>query len=413
MSNNNNRHKLFHCCTQPSVGYICYYRGGRSNNNRKWYNCYYIFNTIISLLLCRYIPEPICMSLSFRKLIRNILQYSFIGIIITFIILWLGSEYEQYHVNNASSTIRFYNENPQVCAFVYPSLVLPTSQQEQQQRNRTHNVENSSLGDETSSSSTTTIIMNISSFSYDPNHDNVSSSTTNILSPLEFQSYDSVQDAYEQLLQNNSQTTNKDPDDTRTDERDNTTNKASSSNFLDNIRNNITKDDIIIAHCGSCGACSNMNDIHLYDITKNTLFGYSTKCAKRALIWGRKTASNCLKDLVSFTDLCNDCWIDNILCDIRKCVFTCMFYGLFSSIDASTSLNRCTECDEKRCGPTFIQCAGANRRRCGIISDIKRNTQKEVCDTVQPTLWYQNNTIQLYDNIQRKQQQEIEHEHQN
>ncbi len=36
-------------------------------------------------------------------------------------------------------------------------------------------------------------------------------------------------------------------------------------------------------------------------------------------------------------------------------------------------LSDCLRCDEKLCGPAFISCAGANRRRAGVVSDIERN----------------------------------------
>jgi hypothetical protein len=35
-------------------------------------------------------------------------------------------------------------------------------------------------------------------------------------------------------------------------------------------------------------------------------------------------------------------------------------------------LNDCLACDEAYCGAMFIECAGANRRRAGITSDIGR-----------------------------------------
>ena len=47
----------------------------------------------------------------------------------------------------------------------------------------------------------------------------------------------------------------------------------------------------------------------------------------------------------------------------------------------SSQLTKCLECDEKRCGPAFIRCAGANRRRSGIQSDIERN-YSHVCKKV-------------------------------
>lgn len=155
---------------------------------------------------------------------------------------------------------------------------------------------------------------------------------------------------------------------------------------------NTTNTRSFVAHCGDCGSCSNPHDINIYNVTRETLFQDTTNCAKKALIWGRKTATKCLNEEVSFTKGCTDCWVENILCDLRKCIFTCMLYGLFSQVDGvgashSTALNPCTTCDEKRCGPAFLKCAGANRRRSHIVSDIERNATTELCHSVTPGWW--------------------------
>ena len=158
-----------------------------------------------------------------------------------------------------------------------------------------------------------------------------------------------------------------------------------------------------VAHCGDCGQCSNPNDVNIYDETKNTLFSKTANCAKRGFLWGRKTADKCMKQ-VGLTDECNDCWVDNIMCDLRYCVFTCIWQGLFDQVDNSESgLNKCTYCDEMRCGPEFITCAGVNRRRSGILSDIDRDTETEVCSTVSKE-WWKDPLIQ--EKWTRQQQQE-------
>jgi len=66
------------------------------------------------------------------------------------------------------------------------------------------------------------------------------------------------------------------------------------------------------------------------------------------------------------------------MCDLRRCVFSCLLYrmGLGGSTnqgDKEGELSDCLRCDEKLCGPAFITCAGANRRRSGVVSDIERN----------------------------------------
>jgi hypothetical protein len=61
------------------------------------------------------------------------------------------------------------------------------------------------------------------------------------------------------------------------------------------------------------------------------------------------------------------------MCDLKYCIFTCFWHTLWNQIDSSggnQQLNACTECDEKRCGPHFLSCAGANRRRSGILSNV-------------------------------------------
>jgi hypothetical protein len=69
-------------------------------------------------------------------------------------------------------------------------------------------------------------------------------------------------------------------------------------------------------------------------------------------------------------------------------------------------LNRCTYCDEKRCGPEFVTCAGANRRRSGILSDIERDQSNEVCSVVENN-WWKNNELQETWSSQYRRQQKL------
>ena len=72
----------------------------------------------------------------------------------------------------------------------------------------------------------------------------------------------------------------------------------------------------------------------------------------------------------------------------RIFVFTCL-WGLISGQPnnrdaAQGDLSPCLQCDEVLCGPAFVECAGANRRRCGITSDISR-ANSEVCNLTATT----------------------------
>jgi hypothetical protein len=137
-----------------------------------------------------------------------------------------------------------------------------------------------------------------------------------------------------------------------------------------------------VAHCGDCGRCSNVHDISVYNVTRNSLTKTSTSCATKAFL-SRDAVSMCFNQEVGFTSGCTECWVDNVMCDLKACVFTCLQMIIFRQQNnlANGRLNACLTCDESLCGPQFIACAGANRRRSGIISDIARN-DTEVCKFV-------------------------------
>ena len=139
----------------------------------------------------------------------------------------------------------------------------------------------------------------------------------------------------------------------------------------------------VVAHCGACGSCSNDVDITIYDETRNTLTETSKDCALKSLWGGRRAVNTCFDDEVGFTTDCNDCWTENVMCDQKNCVFTCLkSIMLGESNNRNGKLNPCLLCDERMCGPAFIECSGANRRRCGITSDIQRDDSSELCGKV-------------------------------
>lgn len=139
-----------------------------------------------------------------------------------------------------------------------------------------------------------------------------------------------------------------------------------------------------VMHCGPCGQCSNFNDVGLYWKTKDDLTKETRKCAFLSFIssdWAR----DCLKKKVPFTDDCMDCWIDNIECDVKHCSLICLWSWLIGEpyVDDDGKLNSCLQCDEDKCGPAFKKCAGANRRRSCIKSDIMRD-DKLICKVCDP-----------------------------
>ena len=142
-----------------------------------------------------------------------------------------------------------------------------------------------------------------------------------------------------------------------------------------------------VAHCGSCGQCSNLHDIDIQAKTTDTLTTDSTKCAFLIFTGGPKAVHKCMKEVVGFTKPCEDCWVDDIECNVRHCKFTCLkskylFHDMRDNNEEDGALNDCLECDEKMCGPKFLKCSGSNRRRLGIISDISRDDDHERCHSV-------------------------------
>lgn len=168
----------------------------------------------------------------------------------------------------------------------------------------------------------------------------------------------------------------------------------SNSTFLIQTLPNITvardTPNTLVAHCGDCGQCSTPRDVQIYDATKNSLTDTATHCAKLALIGGRRRATKCMQDRVGLSEGCTECWVDNFICTITNCVFTCLWRQMTSWGEKKSNggaLNECTKCDELRCGRAFLECAGANRRQTGIVSDIERDDDQEVCRDADEAFW--------------------------
>jgi hypothetical protein len=129
-----------------------------------------------------------------------------------------------------------------------------------------------------------------------------------------------------------------------------------------------------VIHGGACGQCSNNQDIQIYHITRDNLTEVATNAATLNLLIGRTYARDYFSQQTNFTDGCTECWLDNMSCTAVHCLWTCIKHRILGSSNNENdgSLNACLACDEKYCGPEFVTCAGANRRRLGIVTDIGR-----------------------------------------
>lgn len=127
-----------------------------------------------------------------------------------------------------------------------------------------------------------------------------------------------------------------------------------------------------VLHAGACGACSNVADVDVLRRTHATLTDTGKACAMRYFLLGRAAGTTCFA-AVGLSPACTDCWLDDMACAIRHCTFVCLRSKLLGEANTvEGKLNGCLACDEVHCGPDFVRCAGANRRRAGIVSDIDR-----------------------------------------
>lgn len=143
------------------------------------------------------------------------------------------------------------------------------------------------------------------------------------------------------------------------------------------------KAGVVVLHCGACGACSNQQDADIYVVTAGNLTASVRACA---LLGPGPQQGECLLD-IGFTPGCADCYRANIQCDVENCLVPCLAALSAPSTptgeevlerEGSLESNPCLACDEAKCGLVFIVCAGANRRRLGILSDIARE-EGELC----------------------------------
>jgi hypothetical protein len=140
-----------------------------------------------------------------------------------------------------------------------------------------------------------------------------------------------------------------------------------------------------IVHCGACAACSNWNDLRLQWTTRDFLADAAQDCAKKSLFGGEDAVQECNRDDVGFTDDCARCWTVDVLCAKKNCIFI-FFQGVMINklTNFQVGPNEITSatCDEAMCGPEFVPCSGATRRRMNIVSTIARPKEQQ-CSIVE------------------------------
>jgi len=131
-----------------------------------------------------------------------------------------------------------------------------------------------------------------------------------------------------------------------------------------------------VIHCGACGACSNWNDLSLQWTTRTYLANLGQKCTKESLFGGTdEDVQKCNEEEIGFTEECSSCWTVDQLCAKTQCVFIylqALIVNQVSNFNVDPDDITTATCDEALCGPEFVPCSGATRRRMNIVSDIPR-----------------------------------------
>ena len=143
-------------------------------------------------------------------------------------------------------------------------------------------------------------------------------------------------------------------------------------------------------------------DIEIYHDTALTLQKDTMQCTMKGVYGSKKRIKDCIDKRIGFTQDCTECWVNYAMCSLQKCTFSCIktaFFtrgGLFSDLKSDYSKfrsnnengmhtanndlhNNCLTCSENMCASSFLHCAGVNRRRAGIVTNIDRD-EFEICN---------------------------------
>lgn len=140
-----------------------------------------------------------------------------------------------------------------------------------------------------------------------------------------------------------------------------------------------------VLHCGACGACSSWQNLEANWKTRSNLAALSQACAKKLLFGGYNAAIQCHLDTIGFDETCSKCWVEDEMCARNNCVFIYLQALMINNVGnfkVGPGTITSATCDESMCGPVFVPCSGATRRRMNIVSDIAR-PENQQCRNVQ------------------------------
>ena len=107
---------------------------------------------------------------------------------------------------------------------------------------------------------------------------------------------------------------------------------------------------------------------------------------KESLFGGSfEDVQDCNENKIGFTEECSMCWTTDEMCAKDNCFFIFLlsvFTNQVNNYNVGHDDITSATCDEALCGPEFVPCSGATRRRMNIESDIPRPASQQ-CNVVQ------------------------------
>lgn len=150
-----------------------------------------------------------------------------------------------------------------------------------------------------------------------------------------------------------------------------------------------------VVHCGSCGACSNWNDLQLQYTSRRVLAGITKKCAQKSIFIKSNSSDDndpvvqCNHLQVGFTMPCSKAWAWDEVHTKNHAIFTFIQANIansFSDMEVTFQDITMATIDEALSGPTFVPWVGATRRRMDIKSDIQRPISQQ-CTAARENNW--------------------------
>ena len=95
----------------------------------------------------------------------------------------------------------------------------------------------------------------------------------------------------------------------------------------------------------------------------------------KSILGSREDVQTCNEESIGFTEECALCWTEDEYCARNNCMFLFLqsvFTNQMNNFNVGPDDITPATCDEALCGPEFVPCSGATRRRMNIVSDIPR-----------------------------------------